>query len=105
MLKSLIVGGLMILCSSAKATRTILLFGFLTWSLYAQVPLDPYLAGLPTVQRITEAPVFANPIVYIGHQAPDPKESEDLWAAIDIMFRNGPGVGIPALELFIETHT
>jgi hypothetical protein len=41
----------------------------------AQVPLDPYLAGLPVEQRIMQAPVFANPIVYIGDQAPDPAES------------------------------
>ncbi len=55
--------------------------------------------------RITEAPVFTYPIVHIGDQPPDLAESQDLWTAIEVMRQNGPEIGIPALELFIETHT
>src|SRR6266571_2331374 len=71
----------------------------------AQVPLDPQLAAMPVERRITQAPVFTHPIVYVGDQLPDPSESQDLWNAIDVMRQNGPGVGISALELFVETYT
>src|SRR6266545_3376189 len=70
----------------------------------AQVPLDPYLASLSVEQRITKAPVFTHRLVYAGDQPPDPIESQALWIAIDVMRANGPGVGIPALELFVEEY-
>ena len=73
-------------------------------ALRSQVPLDPQLAALPVAQRITQSPVFKDPIVYAGDQAPDPSESRDLWSAIDVMRQNGPGVGLSALELFVETY-
>ena len=60
---------------------------------------------MPVERRITQAPVFTHPIVYVGDQLPDPSESQDLWNAIDVMRQNGPGAGIPALELFVETYT
>src|SRR6266571_7165508 len=70
----------------------------------AQVPLDPQLAAMPVERRITQAPVFTHRLVYAGEQPPDPIESQDLWSAIDVMRENGPGVGIPALELFVEEY-
>src|SRR5437667_10909560 len=69
-----------------------------------QVPLDPQLAAMPVEQRITHAPVFQDPIVFVGDQPPDPSESQDLWSAIDVMRQNGPGIGLPAIELFVETY-
>src|SRR3989442_3123233 len=74
-------------------------------STLAQVALDPYLAGLPAEQRITQAPVFRDPIIYVGDQPPDAAESEDLWSAIDVMRQHGPAVGIPALELYIQSYS
>ena len=71
----------------------------------AQVPLDPQLAAMPVERRITQAPVFTHPLVYIGEQAPDPTESQDLWRAIEVLSQQGPRVGIPALELFAQTYS
>jgi len=71
----------------------------------SQVPLDPQLAAMPVVQRISHAPVFRDPIVYIGDRAPDPAESEELWRAIEVLSQQGPRVGIPALELFAQTYS
>ena len=68
------------------------------------VPLDGGLARLPVIERILRAPVFPSPLVFVGDQAPDVAESEDLWLAIDVMRVNGPKVGIPALELFVESY-
>jgi RHS repeat-associated protein len=70
----------------------------------AQVALDPQLAAMPVEQRITQAAVFTHPIVYVGDQPPDATESQDLSSAIDVMRLNGPGIGLPALELFVETY-
>jgi hypothetical protein len=56
-------------------------------------------------ERIQQTPVFRDPIVYIGDQAPDPAESEDLWRAIEVLSQQGPRVGIPALELFAQTYS
>src|SRR6266568_3333023 len=85
--------------------RSLLLSLVIAFNTQAQVPLDPQLAALPTIQRIMQAPVFRDPIDYIGDQAPDPAESEDLWAAIDVMRQNGPAIGIPPLELFVQTYS
>src|SRR5205814_1109966 len=85
--------------------RSLLFSLVIAFKIQAQVPLDPQLAALPTVQRIMQAPVFRDPIDYIGDQAPDPTESEDLWAAIEVMRQNGPAIGIPALELFVQTYS
>jgi len=60
---------------------------------------------LPVLERIQAAPVFQNRITFVGDFIPDPLETRDLWAAIDVMRRNGPKIGVQALELFAETYT
>lgn len=65
----------------------------------AAVPLDPELAKLPAAARIMAAPVFEHPLDFVG-QEPPPQETEDLWAAIDVLREHGPKVGVAALEAF-----
>jgi len=91
---------LRVLTGSAALVASVFLPGAL-----AQVPLDPELARLPVVERIMQAPVFENPLVYIGELPPDPNESQDLWSAIDVLRQYGPSTGIPALELFIQSYS
>src|SRR6266702_4237534 len=95
-------------CDSLRVLRSLLVGAAVGVSFFltgqGQVPLDPQLAALPVAQRITQAPVFKDPIVHVGDQPPDPSESQDLWSAIDVMRQNGPAVGISALELFVEAY-
>jgi RHS repeat-associated protein len=69
------------------------------------VPLDPWLAQLPVVERIMSAPVFETPLVFVGNQPPDLVEAATLWVTIDVMRQQGPGVGVPLLEEFIQAYT
>src|SRR6266536_5298793 len=92
---------LQVLCSFLAGTAFAV---SLALTAQAQVPLDPQLAAMPVERRITQAPVFTHPIVYVGDQLPDPSESQDFWSAIDLMRQSGPGIGIAAVELFVETY-
>lgn len=82
------------------------LIGALAWTALqpasAQVPLDPELGRLPVEARIMSAPVFEEPLVWVGSAPPAIEESEALWAAINLMREHGPALGFEALEIFIE---
>ncbi len=70
----------------------------------AAVPLDPALARMPVIERIVSAPVFEEPLTWVGDDLPGDEESESLWAAIDVMRQFGPKAGFEALEAFIEAY-
>jgi hypothetical protein len=70
----------------------------------AQVALDPELARMPVIERIVSAPVFEEPLTWVGYEVPDLEESEALWAAIDLMREHGPQLGFEALEVFLEEY-
>jgi RHS repeat-associated protein len=72
--------------------------------LRAAVALDPALARMPVIERIVSAPVFEEPLTWVGDGLPDDEESEALWAAIDLMRQLGPGAGFEAIEAFIEAY-
>jgi RHS repeat-associated protein len=70
----------------------------------AQVPLDPELARMPVIERIVSAPVFEEPLTWVGDEVPGIEESEALWGAIDLMREHGPQLGFEALEVFLEEY-
>jgi hypothetical protein len=70
----------------------------------AAVALDPALARMPVIERIVSAPVFEEPLTWVGDDLPGDEESEALWAAIDLMRELGPRVGFEALEAFVEAY-
>jgi len=72
--------------------------------LRAAVALDPALARMPVVERIVSAPVFEEPLTWVGDDLPGNEESEALWAAIDVMRQLGPRAGFEALEAFVEAY-
>jgi hypothetical protein len=72
--------------------------------LRAAVALDPALARMPVIERIVTAPVFEEPLTWVGDDLPGDEESNALWAAIDVMRQFGPGPGFEALEAFVEAY-
>ena len=72
--------------------------------LRATVALDPILARMPVIERIVSAPVFEEPLTWVGEDLPGDEESEALWGSIDLMHEHGPRAGIEALEAFVEAY-
>ncbi|MCL4181514.1 MAG: hypothetical protein KJ072_27720 [Verrucomicrobia bacterium] len=85
---------------------SLLLLLMMAWAallpLRAAVALDPALARMPVIERIVTAPVFEEPLTWVGDGFPGDEESDALWAAIDVMRELGPRPGFEALEAFIE---
>src|SRR5437899_2111280 len=54
--------------------------------------------------KIASVPVFYENLALIGKARPASDENQELWAAIQKMKSDGPGVGVPDLDRFITAH-
>jgi hypothetical protein len=61
----------------------------------------PSPAGL--AERITQARVFYQPIVWVGQTPPDQADSQSLWTALGVFISLGVEPGIEAIEAFIQS--
>src|SRR5262245_23474175 len=57
------------------------------------------------VEKIRTCKLFANEILPSGTNAPDPKDSEDLWQAIDSSRGRPRADRIQAVDEFVRIHT
>ncbi len=58
----------------------------------------------PLAQRISQAFVFPQPIVWVGETEPGEAESQALWEGVQILRSQGAEACVAALERFVKAH-
>jgi RHS repeat-associated protein len=59
--------------------------------------------GAELEERIQNARIFRNSIVWVGDKAPRPAESENLWLAVQTVYATNVDVGIRSLDQFVSS--
>ena len=73
-------------------------FAFLTVGILRAQPTDDY------AKQVSQAPLFPDPLVWVGNQAPSDAESEELMDDIGTFKTNGVAAGFATLEKFVTDH-